>query len=205
MIRVSWLFLLAVYLVVFVAVSFAFSIPTPRIRTIGKYSSGPRFGMFKKFQEFFNPPPPEPYIAPYTLDEGEWRSKLSGEEFYVLRQAGTERPWTSPLNDEKREGNFVCKGCGKPLFPHDAKFNSGTGWPSFFKPIDEGSVVERVDKAMGMSRTEVLCQNCGGHLGHVFDDGPRPTRLRYCINGVSLKFIPKGDAGSQNENLKSML
>ena len=142
----------AVYLVVFVAVSFAFSIPTPRIRTIGKYSSGPRFGMFKKFQEFFNPPPPEPYIAPYTLDEGEWRSKLSGEEFYVLRQAGTERPWTSPLNDEKREGDFVCKGCGKPLFPHDAKFNSGTGWPSFFKPIDERSVVERVDKAMGMSR-----------------------------------------------------
>ena len=170
-----------------------------------KDSSSSRFHMFKKIQEFFNPPPPEPYTAPYKLDDASWRSRLSGEEFYVLREAGTERPWTSRLNDEKREGTFICKGCGKPLFSHDTKFNSGTGWPSFFKAITEDAVVERVDRALGMTRTEVLCQNCGSHLGHVFDDGPRPTGLRYCMNGVALKFLPSGDAGSQNENLKSML
>ena len=160
--------------------------PTPR-----RDSGGSRFDMFNKIKNFFVSPPPEPYNAPYSLDDATWRSRLTGEEFYILREAGTERPWTSPLNDEKREGVFVCKGCGTSLFSHETKFNSGTGWPSFFRPIAENAVVERVDRALGMTRTEVLCTNCGGHLGHVFNDGPRPTGLRYCMNGLSLAFIPK--------------
>ena len=122
-----------------------------------------------------------------THTDAEWRQQLTAEQFYVLRQAGTEMPYSSPLNDEHRRGVFGCAGCALDLFSSDTKFDSGTGWPSFFKPLD-GAVVERPDDSSGMSRTEVLCRRCGGHLGHVFTDGPQPTGLRYCMNGVAMNF-----------------
>jgi peptide-methionine (R)-S-oxide reductase len=128
---------------------------------------------------------------PFQLSEDEWRKRLSPEAYNVLRRHGTERAGTSPLDKEKRIGTFQCAGCGKPLFDSQTKFNSGTGWPSFFQPL-EGAVDMTVDKSFFMTRTEVHCVNCGGHLGHVFEDGPKPTGLRYCMNGVSLKFEPKG-------------
>ena len=120
----------------------------------------------------------------------EWKRTLSPEQFHVLREHGTERAGTSPLNVEKRAGIFKCGGCGQPLFTSDTKFESGTGWPSFFKPID-GAIETTTDRSYGMRRVEVHCSQCGGHLGHVFPDGPRPTGERYCMNGVALKFEPK--------------
>jgi peptide-methionine (R)-S-oxide reductase len=119
----------------------------------------------------------------------EWREELTSEQFCVLRQHATERPHTSPLNKEYAQGTYVCAACQQPLFTSNTKFNSGTGWPSFFHPI-EGAIGTSVDKSLFMTRVEVHCSRCGGHLGHVFDDGPDPTGKRYCINGVSLKFIP---------------
>lgn len=120
----------------------------------------------------------------------EWRTILTPEQYYVLRQAGTERRWTSPLNDEKRNGTFVCAACGNKLFLSSAKYNSGTGWPSFFEAIP-GAVDELSDTSiLFMPRTEIRCHNCHGHLGHVFNDGPNPTGLRYCMNGVAMKFEP---------------
>jgi peptide-methionine (R)-S-oxide reductase len=126
---------------------------------------------------------------PVTKTDAEWRAALSPEAFRVLRQHGTERPGTSRLNAEKRPGTFTCAGCGAPLFDAGTKFESGTGWPSFFAPI-EGGVAEKTDRSFFMTRTEVHCAQCGGHLGHVFPDGPAPTGLRYCMNGVSLSFRP---------------
>lgn len=121
--------------------------------------------------------------------EAQWKAQLSPDQFQVLRQAGTERPHSSPLNKEKRPGTFSCAGCALPLFSSKTKFESGTGWPSFWQPLEK-AVVEETDSTFGMRRTEVLCRRCGGHLGHVFDDGPKPTGLRYCMNGVSLAFAP---------------
>ncbi len=118
----------------------------------------------------------------------EWRRLLTPEQYAVLRGHGTERPGSCALLAEHRAGTFSCAGCDRPLFVADRKFESGTGWPSFFAPI-EGTIETTVDRAYGMTRTEVHCGNCGGHLGHVFDDGPPPTGLRYCINGVALKFV----------------
>ncbi|WP_298953195.1 peptide-methionine (R)-S-oxide reductase MsrB [uncultured Methylobacterium sp.] len=122
--------------------------------------------------------------------EDEWRSRLSPAQYRVLREHGTERPGTSPLNQEKRAGTFVCAGCGQPLFESATKYESGSGWPSFFAPI-EGAVETKADRSHFMTRTEVHCARCQGHLGHVFDDGPAPTGLRYCMNGVSLGFEPR--------------
>jgi peptide-methionine (R)-S-oxide reductase len=119
----------------------------------------------------------------------EWRKLLTPDQYAVLREEATERAFTSPLNDEKRKGTFICAGCDLPLFASETKFDSGTGWPSFFAPI-EGAIGTGKDLSYGMIREEVHCRRCGGHLGHVFDDGPKPTGLRYCINGVALKFIP---------------
>jgi peptide-methionine (R)-S-oxide reductase len=121
--------------------------------------------------------------------EEEWRATLTPEQFQVLRQHGTERAGTSPLNKEHRPGIFICAGCGLELFKSDSKFDSGTGWPSFFTPI-ENAVETTTDRKFGMVRTEVHCSRCKGHLGHVFEDGPPPTGLRYCMNGASLKFDP---------------
>jgi len=118
----------------------------------------------------------------------EWQKRLNPAAYRVLRHEGTERPFTSPLLDEHRKGVFACAGCALPLFSSDTKFDSHTGWPSFWKPLPQ-SIVEREDGSLGMQRTEVHCRRCGGHQGHVFDDGPKPTGLRYCINGVSLQFI----------------
>ncbi|MCZ8146753.1 MAG: peptide-methionine (R)-S-oxide reductase MsrB [Roseomonas sp.] len=126
---------------------------------------------------------------PVAKTEAEWREILSPEAFRVLRQHGTERPGTSRLNAEKRAGVFACAGCGAPLFDAMTKYESGTGWPSFFQPI-EGAVATTTDRSFFMTRTEVHCANCGGHLGHVFPDGPAPTGQRYCMNGVSLDFKP---------------
>jgi peptide-methionine (R)-S-oxide reductase len=131
----------------------------------------------------------ETKVFPVNLSEDEWKKRLSGEQFYVLREHGTEPAGTSPLDREKRNGTFVCAGCDKPLFTADTKFDSGTGWPSFFRPI-EGAVGTSEDNTFFMKRTEVHCANCGGHLGHVFEDGPPPTGLRYCMNGVAMKFQP---------------
>ena len=122
--------------------------------------------------------------------EQEWRAALTPEQFRVLRQHGTERAGTSPLNEEHRSGVFRCAGCGRALFASEAKFDSGTGWPSFYEPLDE-AVATTTDRSYGMARTEVHCSECGGHLGHVFEDGPQPTGLRYCMNGVALTFDPK--------------
>jgi peptide-methionine (R)-S-oxide reductase len=122
-----------------------------------------------------------------THTDEEWRSLLSADQYAVLRQQGTERPFSSPLDHEKRDGIFACAGCDLDLFSSKTKFDSGTGWPSFWKPL-ENAVKETRDTTLGMVRTEVHCRRCGGHLGHVFDDGPRPTGLRYCMNGVALGF-----------------
>jgi peptide-methionine (R)-S-oxide reductase len=122
--------------------------------------------------------------------DAEWRQKLTPEQFRVLRQHGTERPFTSPLNDEHRSGVFVCAACALELFRSETKFDSGTGWPSFFAPI-EGAVETSRDFKLILPRTEVHCHRCGGHLGHVFDDGPEPTGKRYCMNGVAMQFKPQ--------------
>lgn len=127
---------------------------------------------------------------PVKHDETDWRSKLTSEQFRVLREHGTERAGTSPLNDEKRPGRFLCAGCEQALFDSDTKYESGSGWPSFWAPI-EGSVGTTEDRSLFMQRTEVHCARCGGHLGHVFPDGPQPTGLRYCMNGAAMKFEPE--------------
>jgi peptide-methionine (R)-S-oxide reductase len=133
-------------------------------------------------------PTPETFEVEKT--DAQWREQLSSAAFRVLREHGTERAGTSPLDHETRPGTFLCAGCALPVFASEAKFDSGTGWPSFFVPLAD-AVRTREDKGLFMLRTEVHCSRCGGHLGHVFDDGPAPTGQRYCMNGVSLTFEPK--------------
>jgi len=125
-----------------------------------------------------------------TKTEAEWREQLSADQYHVAREAGTERPFSGRHVYEKRPGTYRCVGCGLPLFDAASKFDSGTGWPSFFQPLDRQHVREEADVSLGMRRTEVLCARCGSHLGHVFPDGPRPTGLRYCMNSLSLDFEP---------------
>ncbi len=125
-----------------------------------------------------------------TKSDREWQESLTPEQYRVLRKHGTERAGTSPLDKVYDEGVYKCAGCGQPLFTSETKYNSGTGWPSFYAPI-EGAIETSVDRSLFMVRTEVHCSRCGGHLGHVFGDGPRPTGQRYCMNGVSLDFVPK--------------
>ena len=124
-----------------------------------------------------------------AYSDAEWRSKLSPDQYAILRKEGTERPFTSPLLHEERKGIFACAGCGSDLFSSSTKFDSGTGWPSFWAPLDN-AVDTHADHSWGMTRTAVTCHRCDGHLGHVFDDGPKPTGLRYCMNGVALTFKP---------------
>lgn len=124
-----------------------------------------------------------------TLTDAEWKKRLSPAAYRVLRQEDTETPFTSPLNEEKRKGTFVCAGCNQRLFASSTKYDSGTGWPSFWQPL-AGGVGTKTDYKIGLPRTEVHCARCGGHLGHVFNDGPKPTGKRYCMNGVAMKFVP---------------
>jgi peptide-methionine (R)-S-oxide reductase len=126
---------------------------------------------------------------PVEKSEAEWRKQLTPQQFDVLRKEGTERPYSSPLNNEHRKGTFACLGCDQKLYSSDTKFESGTGWPSFYQPLPN-AIGTHVDTTFLMKRTEVHCARCGGHLGHVFDDGPPPTGLRYCMNGVALTFAP---------------
>lgn len=138
--------------------------------------------------------PTEQDLVPVTKLEktnAEWKTSLTPAQFAVLREKGTERAGSSPLLKEHRAGVFRCAACDLPLFASDAKFESGTGWPSFWKPFVAANVITATDSSLGMERDEVLCARCGGHLGHVFDDGPKPTGLRYCLNGVALKFEPR--------------
>ena len=129
---------------------------------------------------------------PVTRSEAEWRRHLTPDQYYIMREHGTERPGSCALLMEKRAGTFTCAGCGQPLFDAATKYESGSGWPSFFAPI-EGAVGTTTDRSFFMTRTEVHCARCGGHLGHVFPDGPQPTGLRFCMNGVSLGFEPQED------------
>lgn len=130
-----------------------------------------------------------PERFPFVLTDAQWRQRLTPMQYYVLRQEGTERPFSHPLNDEHRSGTFRCAGCDLPLFSSTTKYDSGTGWPSFYAPLPR-AVGTSTDFALGFPRTEVHCARCGGHLGHVFDDGPRPTGKRYCMNGVAMEFTP---------------
>ncbi|MFK7952766.1 MAG: peptide-methionine (R)-S-oxide reductase MsrB [Ekhidna sp.] len=130
-------------------------------------------------------------IEKVEKSDSEWKSILTADEYYVLRQKGTERAFTSDLLNNKEEGTYTCAACGLPLFESGTKFKSGTGWPSFYEPVNDVNIAEESDRAYGMVRTEVLCARCDGHLGHVFPDGPKPTGLRYCINGDALKFDKK--------------
>lgn len=134
-------------------------------------------------------------IYPVQKSDAEWEETLSPEQFRVLRTHGTERPGTSPLNHEKRKGTFACAGCGQALFASETKYDSCTGWPSFFAPL-EGSIGTSEDRSHFMTRTEVHCSRCGGHLGHVFPDGPHPTGTRFCMNGVAMKFVPDEESSS---------
>jgi peptide-methionine (R)-S-oxide reductase len=129
--------------------------------------------------------------------DAEWREELTPEQYYVTRQHGTERPFSSPLNVEKRKGVYACVACGAPLFKSDTKYESGSGWPSFWAPISPNAVTEHEDSSMLMRRVEIRCATCDAHLGHVFPDGPQPTGQRYCMNGVALKLMPEGAQGEK--------
>ncbi len=131
-----------------------------------------------------------------SLDE--WRNELTPDQFYITRQHGTERPFTGPYLDEKRAGTYLCVSCGNPLFDSSTKYESGSGWPSFYSPLNKESVSEHSDNSMLMRRTEIRCASCEAHLGHVFPDGPRPTGLRYCMNGTALKLKPTEGSGEKD-------
>lgn len=131
--------------------------------------------------------------------EEEWKKQLDTETYQVLRKKGTERPFTGKYLHNKEKGMYACAGCGAPLFSSDTKFDSGTGWPSFWSPVEKGNVDEKSDRSLFMKRVEILCKQCGGHLGHVFEDGPQPTGMRYCVNSISLSFKKSDEKKTSTE------
>lgn len=137
---------------------------------------------------------------PYQKTEAEWKEILTSKEYRILRERGTELPYVNEYNDNKKEGIYICAACGQKLYSSEHKYDSGTGWPSFWKPLSDSLVGEEVDNSWFMTRTEIVCSNCGSHLGHVFDDGPQPTGLRYCMNSVAMDFVPVG-TDSENEDM----
>lgn len=139
-------------------------------------------------------------IKKVVKSEEEWKKNLSPDEYHVLREKGTEPAFTGKYLKSKKKGIYICSACGNELFTSDTKFNSGTGWPSFWAPNSKDSIEKNVDRSLGMNRVEVVCQKCGGHLGHVFDDGPKPTGQRFCINSISLKFKEKKDSLHPDNN-----
>jgi peptide-methionine (R)-S-oxide reductase len=139
-------------------------------------------------------------VQKITRPDNEWKRILTPTQYYVLRQQGTERAFTGATWNNKRKGTYVCAGCGLPLFTSDTKFESGTGWPSFWQPIQKNHVHEKEDNTYGMRRVEIECARCDGHLGHVFDDGPKPTGLRYCMNSAAMKFVPAPKAQETAKN-----
>lgn len=139
-------------------------------------------------------------IFPYQKTEAEWKEILTPAQFRILRKKGTEFPYVNEYFDSKEDGIYVCAGCGQALYDSDHKYKSGTGWPSFWKPIDDSLVVELEDRSLFMVRTEIVCSNCGGHLGHVFDDGPRPSGLRYCMNSAAMKLVDRDKLPEVAEN-----
>ena len=146
-------------------------------------------GLAIGYMALHRPTPAQAATYPVNLTDVQWKSRLTPTQYIILRKAGTEIPFTSPLLNEHRPGFFACAGCNQDAFSSRTKFDSGTGWPSFWQPLPK-AVVTRNDRSIGMDRTEVLCSKCGGHLGHVFDDGPKPTGLRYCMNGAAMVFHP---------------
>ena len=165
---------------------------TRRAMLLGTAGTVAMFSLFK-WGSSGNAAPAEKFEV--EKSDAEWRKQLTPAQYDILRNHGTERAGTSPLNHEKRKGTFACAGCDLPLYSSETKFESGTGWPSFYQPL-ENAVGKTEDRTFGMSRTEVHCRRCGGHLGHVFDDGPKPTGLRYCIDGFGLVFKPSASSAS---------